>query len=232
MADSWRNLDASSLAERGWTWEQFEEAAFYAKDTLLGDLIPFSEFQKVENRPCDVMRATLHHKPYNVYRYRDNTIFIPQDFGGNFDDVISFGANDFGFTYSIVSMRDGNLENTVYSLDLNHETGDEVKFSKLLIQAPVDSALFQREVEKAGSQELFFAGKRFLRFFENNPNTVRKVVEIVKTPKKTEAYAEDVTNVRASLDKFLSGQREYTPVANPDAPLFEIADSFDIHNVK
>ena len=169
MADSWRNLDASSLAEKGWQWEQFEEAAFYAKDVLLGDMIQFSDFQGVENRPCDVMRATLHHKPYKVYRYRDHTLFVPQDLGENFDDVIDFGANEFGFTYSIVSKHDGNLENTVYSLGFNSEDDDEVKFTKLLIESPVDDASFQSEIQRAGSEELFFTGKRYLKFFDKNP---------------------------------------------------------------
>lgn len=223
---------AEDLVNGGWAREEFRNVALYARDYLLGSLNSFSEYYKVPGRPCDKMLGTLYHQPYNVYRYRDHTLFVPADINGDFTGAIDIGANDFGMHYSVFSRQGDTFEGAFYQFSMPNVPIKKVEFHKTYIQCSVDPSEFQRELKSAGSDELFFTGKHYLRFFERDPNTVRKSVEIIKTPTETKAFAENITNIRESLDRRINGEITYTPVSNPGDPLFEIADSFDIANIK
>ena len=222
---------AEDLVDNGWANEEFQDTLLYVRDELLGSLTASSNYEKVPGRPCDKMTGTLYHRPYHVYRYRDHTLFVPVGIDGNFQGAIDFGANDYGMHYHVISKNDDTLEGSFYTFTFDPENENQVHFHKQFIQCTVDDETYKKELQNAGSEEIFFTGKRYVSLFEKDPNTVRKSVDIVRTPRETNAYAEDSTDIKASIDRLLDGEREYIPV-DQMSPLFELADSFDILNIK
>lgn len=222
---------AEFMAERGWAQEEFRNTALYAKDVLLGSLNSFSEFYKVPGRPCDKMLGTLNHLPYNVYRYKDHTLLVPADINNDFHNAVDFGANPLGLHYTVISKHEDTFEGAFYTLSFDLG-GTQIKFDKLLVTCTVDPDTYKRALQEAGSDEIFFTGKRYINFFERDPKTTRKSVTIRKNSNETTAYAEDCTDIKASLMKYMNEDIEYKPVSNPNASLFEIADSFDLGNIK
>ena len=225
--------NAEDMVNGGWAREEFQDVALYARDVLLGSLTSFSEYYPVPGRPCDKMLGTLYHQPYNVYRYKNHTLFVPADISGDFTGAIDIGANDFGMHYSIISKHDDTLEGSFYQFEMPEIPAmKKVKFHKTFIRCTVDPATYQRELQAAGSDEVFFTGKRYMRFIESDPKVVRKSVDIIKTPNETKACTQDTTDIRSALDQYIKGEVPYNPVSDPEAPLFEIADSFDVTNIK
>ena len=66
-------------------------------------------------------------------------------------------------------------------------------------------------------------------FFLNNPNLYQKVVSIIRTEDSTKVLLRDISGQKGSV---LSVADEYQEIHPTTDCLFEIADSYDIQNIK
>ena len=208
-------------------YDTLHDTCYYVYDVFLGDFRTVTPFEEVPNRPCMERLVSLNGQLYAAYTFPNHTLLIPRIFGNEFNDVILFGANDCGMTYSIWNKKGDTLTYQNYELSLEDNPKDGVVFRKNTISAPVDSEEFAEAVQKAGSLELFFSGHHYSEFLERKDCVSRTYTEIRETLDKAEGFTEKITDLYSSLDKFLNGKREFIPILNPDIPLFDIADSLE-----
>ena len=210
-----------------WKNEQFEEQYDYVVHTLLKGMKELTLFQSVPNRPCVVKKVEFNGKEYSFYQYQQGFLLLPDDIGYDFDEVITFEANQFGMSYSTTSKRDGRLEEVAYTYSLGNPGEEITSMGKLTIGCDVDEEDFRMRFDAAETPELFFAGRRHYDYFSKIDGVSRKTVTVNKDPNHMSAFAEDIVDWNASLARFINQEQEFVPIDYTNESLFEVADNFD-----
>lgn len=215
--------------------QYYSEEYNYVMNHLFDSIVPVTEFEKVEGRPCEVSEVFLHDKSYLCYDYsHGQLLFIPKDMTsveGDFDDVISVNANNMGFSVSKVSKEGDVVSNSFYSFNMENHDTDYVTLFKKSSSYHVDSKKFQKAFQKRDSAELFFVAQDYLRFFVDS-GIESKGVKVLRDAEKTMYYEEDYSDFFASLYRYLQGEPYEEIEDTCGKSMIEIADSFDLGKTK